>query len=151
MQNRNIHRLIYHIRHRYFTMNNAVIVVAAVIAISWTWASVGVVQRNYSLQREIDEKLRQKQLVELETQNLEYEQKYYQSSEYLTLEVKRRLGLGEPGEKVLVLPPNTAAASKEDAAESKSDGQDKPSSEPTNIQQWGNFLFGGASKASGSE
>lgn len=143
MQNRNIKRFIYHAKHHYFTMNNAVIAIAAIIAISWAWASVGVVQRNYTLQREIDDKLRQKQLLELETQNLEYEQKYYGSSEYLTLEIKRRLGLAEPGEKVLVLPPNTAAASKDGAAESRTASQGRSGSEPTNLQQWVNFLFGG--------
>ncbi len=143
MQHRQFQRFIYHAKHRYLTMNNAVIVAAAVIAVSWAWASVGVVQRNYALQREVDDKLRQKQLIELETQNLEYEQRYYKSSEYLSLEIKRRLGLAEPGEKVLVLPANTAAASKDAAAQSRSAGQEKLGTEPTNLQQWVNFLFGG--------
>jgi predicted metal-dependent hydrolase len=142
MQNRNIRRFIYMARHKYLTMNNAVIAIAAVIAISWAWASVGVVQKNYALQREVDDKLRQKQRIELETLSLEYEQKYYRSSEYLTLEVKKRLGLAEPGEKVLVLPANTAAASREDEATTAVVGQ-TATVEPTNIQQWVNFLFGG--------
>lgn len=125
------------------TMNNAVVVVAAVIAVSWAWASVGVVQRNYALQRELDDKLRQRQVIELETQSLEYEQKYYQSNEYLTLEVKKRLGLAEPGEKVLVLPPNSAAASDEDKAVTPTVAQSSNESEPSNAQQWINFLLGG--------
>ncbi|MFZ1360682.1 MAG: hypothetical protein WAS27_01455 [Candidatus Saccharimonadales bacterium] len=145
MQSRNIHRFIYRVRHQYVTMNNVVVAVAALIAISWAWASVGVVQRNYTLQREIDSKLRQKQLIELQTQNLEYEQKYFQSSEYLTLEVKRRLGLVEPGEKVLVLPPNTTAASREDKAVVRTATQGEID-EPSNLQQWANFLFGGNSQ-----
>lgn len=124
-------------------MNNAVIAIAAVIAISWAWASVGVVQRNYALQREIDDKLRQKQLIELETQSLEYEQKYYRSSEYLTLEVKKRLGLAEPGEKVVVLPPNSPEASKSDGALAQTGTQAIKDTEPTDLQQWMNFLFGG--------
>lgn len=124
-------------------MNNAVVAIAAIIAISWAWASVEVVQKNYALQREVDDKLRQKQLIELETQSLEYEQKYYRSSEYLTLEVKKRLGLTEPGEKVLVLPANTASASSEDEATTNVVVQTSQESEPTNLQQWLNFLFGG--------
>ena len=149
MQNRNIQRTIYHIRHHYLTMNNAVIAVAAVIAISWAWASVGVVQRNYALQREIDDKLRQKQLVELETQNLAYEQRYYKSSEYLTLEVKKRLGLAEPGEKVLVLPPNSAAAANDEADPAQAAVQQaNVDTEPTPLQQWANFLFGGNNRPS---
>ena len=144
MQNRNIRRFIYTVRHNYLTMNNAVVAIAAVIAVSWAWASVGVVQKNYALQREVDDKLRQKQVIELETQSLEYEQKYYRSSEYLTLEVKKRLGLAEPGEKVLVLPTNTPSASSEDEATTNVAVQTKAEVEPTNLQQWVNFLFGGS-------
>ncbi len=124
-------------------MNNAVVVIAAIIAISWAWASVGVVQKNYALQREVDDKLRQRQVIELETQSLEYEQKYYRSGEYLTLEVKKRLGLSEPGEKVLVLPANTPSASSEDEAKTVASTQTTTDIEPTNFQQWINFLFGG--------
>ncbi len=147
MQNIKINRLVYVIRHRYLTMNNAVVLIAAAIAISWAWASVGVVQKNYALQSDIDDKLRQKQLLELETQSLEYEQRYYKSSEYLSLEIKKRLGLAEPGEKVLVLPPNSPAASADDAGPAKNPTRTAGAdSEPTPFQQWANFLFGGNSR-----
>jgi hypothetical protein len=144
MQNRKIKRFIYQVRHEYVTMNNIVLAVAAVIAISWTWASVQAVQRNYALQREVDDKYRQQQLIQLQTDSLTYEQHYYGSREYQTLEVKRRLGLAEPGEKVLVLPPNSAAAKASDTADQASStvipAEAPP---PPPLQQWLNFLFGG--------
>jgi len=142
MQNRQIKRLIYTVRHRYMTMNNVVLAVAAVIAISWAWSSVQAVQRNYQLQRTVDDKQRQAQLVQLETDNLQFEQHYYKSSEYLSLEAKRRLGLADPGEKVLVLPPNSPAVIAADNADQAvvapvSDAQPLPP-----LQQWMDFLFG---------
>jgi hypothetical protein len=142
-------RLIYHVRHRYVTMNNAVFAIAAAIAISWAWASVGVVQKNYALQREVDDKHRQLQLIQLQTDNLAFEQQYYKSSEYLSLEVHRRLGKVDPGERVLLLPPNTAAA-KADRSDAKSTtvGASQSAIEPSDFQQWANFLFGGNSSAS---
>ena len=143
MQTRNLHRFLYQLRHRYATMNNAVIAIAVFIAISWAWASVGVVQKNYTLQREVDAKLRQKQLIELETQSLAYEQRYYKSSEYLTLEIKRRLNLAEPGEKVVVLPPNTEAAKQADKDPAQTITRVASDSEPIPFQQWMNFLLGG--------
>ena len=100
MQNRNIRRFIYLARHEYLTMNNVVLAIAAVIAVSWAWASVQAVQRNYALQREVDDKRREQKVMQLETENLQFEQRYYKSREYLTLEAKRRLGLAEAGEKV---------------------------------------------------
>ena len=141
MKNIQIRRFWYRVKHRYVTMNNVVVLIAGFIAISWAWASVGVVQRNYALQREVDDKRRQQQLIELETENLAYEQRYYKSSEYLSLEVRRSLGLAEPGEKVLILPPNSAAA-KADASAPKTPTP-TVTAEPGNAQQWMNFLFGG--------
>lgn len=143
MQNkqRQLKRLLYHVRHEYVTMNNMVLVIAGVIAISWAWASVQAVQRNYQLQGEIDAKQRQEQLVELQTANLKFEQHYYQSTEYLTLEAKRRLGLAEPGEKLLILPANSAAVKAESAREDTSSVVAAALPSPPPLQQWLSFLF----------
>lgn len=125
-------------------MNNVVLIVAALIAISWAWASVQAVQRNYQLQREVDDKRRQLALAELQTATLEFEQRYYKSREFQSLEAKRRLGLAEPGEKVVVLPPNTDAAKALDKNQQPTTftlTNDGPTPPP--FQQWMNFLLGG--------
>ena len=141
MKNINIRRLYYQVRHRYFTMNNIVIAVALLIGASWAWSSIGAMQRNYDLQKSIDSKQRQLKLAELETQNLQYEQRYYKSAEYQELEVRKRLGLANPGEHVLLLPPNSEQAKNADAVLTK---KVQTSLEPvSNFQQWVNFLFGG--------
>jgi hypothetical protein len=143
MQNRNILRLIYRLRHEYMTWNNGVLVLAAIIAVSWSWASVQAVQRNYALQREVDGKQRQQRLFELQTENLQFEQRYYKSNEYLTLEAKRRLGLAEAGERVLILPPNSAAAKAADLADqSAGDNAVSELPPPPPLTQWMDFLFG---------
>ena len=141
MQNRQIKRFIYHVRHHYLTMNNVVLLIAAVIAVSWVWASVQAVQRNYVLQRQVDDKRRQQQLIQLQTENLVYEQRYFQSREYQTLEAKRRLGLAEAGEKVLILPANTAAAKAPDTANQPTDILPSSTPPPPPLQQWISFLF----------
>lgn len=144
MQNRKIQRLIYTIRHRYITMNNVVLAAAAVVAIGWAWASVQAVQRNYALQQEVDDKHRQERLIRLQTENLQYEQRYYQSREYQTLEVKRRLGLAEPGEKVLILPPNSEAVKALDNTDQSTVVAVRTNTTPpAPFQQWMDFLFGG--------
>lgn len=141
----NIRRTIYHIRHNYLTMNNLVVVVALLIAASWAWGSIGVLQKNYALQRVVDDKRRQAKLVELQTENLAYEQRYYRSAEYQELAMRERTGVALPGERVLILPPNTQAAKTADQPQ-QSTAPNK-ASEPSNMEQWVNFLFGGSHRS----
>ncbi len=145
MKKINIRRNWYHIRHDYMTLNNAVIIVALFIAASWAWGSIGVMQRNYDLQKQVDSKKREEKLLELEAQNLTYEQRYYKSAEYQELAVRDRLGLASPGEKVLILPPNSKVAT---VSDQKADAaQPVRSIKPSNFEQWTNFIFGGNSRS----
>lgn len=148
--NTNIRRIVYHVRNHYLTMNNLVVLVAFLIAASWAWGSIGVVQKNYTLQKVVDDKHREAKLVELQTDNLAFEQKYYKSAEYQELAARERMGLALPGEKVLVLPPNSATAKAADNKPSPDStvGTDAVS-KPSNFQQWVNFLFGGNHSANG--
>lgn len=141
MKNINIRKIYYHVRHRYITMNNVVMTIALIIGASWAWASVGVMQRNYALQKEVDAKVRQQKLMELEVQNLTFEQKYYKSAEYQEQAVRERMGLARAGERMLLLPPNTPAAKEADEKLTKRSIASVPLE--ANMQQWVNFLFGG--------
>ena len=139
---RSVHwrRLMYRIRHEYMTPNNTVLALAVVIAIAWAWGSINVMQRNYELQRKVDTKQRELTLAELEVQTLEFQQRYYQSSEFLELEARRSLGLANPGEKVLILPENSKAAKQVGAQEQNARTAQLP--EPSNMQQWLDFFSG---------
>jgi hypothetical protein len=144
MKKINIRRLYYHIRHKYFTLNNVVIVLAFSIAAGWVWGSLGVMQRNYDLQKEVDLKQQQLQLAQVETSSLELEQRYYRTREFQELAVRQDLGLGIPGEKVLILPPNTQAA--KDADNKLTQKKVAVIAQESNFQQWVNFLFGNNGK-----
>lgn len=145
MAHTNIQKIIYRIRHQLLTVNNVVIVVAFLIAASWIWGSLDMMQRNYSLQKELDLKTQQLQLTQLQKENLEFQKKYYQTVEYQELAVRESLGLVRTGEKALILPPNTVtdeAAARVAAV---------PRAESSNLEQWVNFLFGGYSKSISTE
>lgn len=141
MKNINIRKHYYHLRHRFFTMNNIVIAVALVIGASWAWGSIGMMQRNYGLQKEVDSKQRQQKLAELEVATLEYERNYYKSNEYKELAARTHLGVADPGEKMLILPPNSKSARNADKKLAKT--PTSTSLPPGNVEQWMNFLFGG--------
>lgn len=143
MQKINIRRIIYHIKTNYLTLNNAVILVAFAIAAGWIWGSLGVMQRNYTLQKEVDSKNRELQLAELETRSMELESRFLKTNEYKELAVRQRMGLGKEGERVMILPANSPQAVAVDAATGASVGA---RAQETNFEQWMNFLFGGNSK-----
>ena len=145
MKNIQIRKLYYHIRHRFFTLNNIVMVIALLIAASWVWGSVQAMERNYALQKDLNRKERQLKLIKLQTATLQYEQNYYKSDEFKELAVRERLGLVKPGEKVLILPPNSKTAQNIDKKLSKKTTTSQV--QPSNMQQWINFLFGGSSRS----
>jgi cell division protein FtsB len=147
MKKINIRRLYYHVRHNYFTLNNVVIVIAFAIAAGWVWGSLGVMQRNYDLQKGVDYKQRQLQLIQLQTASLQLESRYYKTQEYQELAARQDLGLALPGESVLILPANSQSAI---------DADKQTQTQVTTIQnignygQWMNFLFGADSKNASS-
>lgn len=149
MKKINIRRIYYQLRHKYFTLNNAVIAIAIAIAAGWAWGSLGVLQRNYNLQKELDDKNRQLIVAQLDTASAKLQQRYYQTDEYKELAVRERLGLVTPGESVLILPPNSQGAIDADKVTPLvAVTTPKPVS---NFQQWMNFLLGGSSKSLSQE
>ncbi len=140
MKNINTKKLMYHLRYRYLTFNNVTVTIALIMGVNWAWGSIEMMQRNYSLQKTLELKQRQKKLTELQVATLGYEKNYYQSTEFKELAAREYLGLAAPGEKVLILPPNSPAAT---TPEASSKTEATVIRQPSNLQQWMNFLFGG--------
>jgi len=133
----NIRGLVLTARRKYFNTSTATVVVALIIAASWAWGALSMMERNYALQKELDDKYRQLQLADLETSALEIEQKYFKTREYQELAARKNLGLVMPGESVLILPANTAKAT---SAQSSSESA---VAKPSNFSQWMKFFSGG--------
>ncbi|OYX36690.1 hypothetical protein B7Z00_04450 [Candidatus Saccharibacteria bacterium 32-50-10] len=138
MKQRSIHRAIYRIKHDLLTLNNVIIGLAAIVALGWVWGSLGVMQRNYTLQQTLNRKNQELQLAELETRSLELEQLYFKTEEFQELAVRARLGKGLPGEKVLILPKQVETDASGSPTTSRPSVRTAP---PSNFEQWLNFLF----------
>lgn len=151
MQKINIRKFIYHVRHKYLTFNNLVILTAFLIAAGWLWGSLQAMQQNFTLQKEVDYKKRQLQLAELQKDSLELQKRYYETNEYKELAARESLGLVMPGEKVLILPENSESAKEADSKKTGSVNDTVAVEKTSNLEQWLNFLFGGYSKSINSE
>jgi cell division protein FtsB len=136
-----------HYQRVYGTLNNGVILVALIVAASWVWGSISVMQTNFSAQKMVDEQKRQLELTQLQVDTLKYQQNYYNSDEYKDLAARQDLGLVSPGEKVLILPPNSATAQQQDKLDAKREVASAQTSEPTsNFEQWLEFFNGRAAR-----
>lgn len=131
------HKVIAKIREL-ATLNNCVLLVALLVASSWAWSTVEAIQRNFKLQQQVDSLAQQIAVQELENKSQQLQNKYYQSPEYLELSARERLNKAAPGEKVVILPPNTVAPAPANDAQVT----ETPITSRSNFAQWMYFLFG---------
>ena len=136
-----------HIWRVYGTLNNIVITVALIVAASFVWGAISTMETNFAAQKSVDDLKRQEQLTQLEVDTLKFQQNYYKSDEYKDLAARQTLGLASPGEKVLLLPPNSAAAKQADHATATEAATVAPTTSTSNLEQWMSFLGGGDAKA----
>lgn len=122
----------------YLNLNNGVLLIALLIAISWVWGTVEAIQRNFVLQQQVDTLTQELSFHELENETLEFQQKYYQTDEFLELSARERLNKATDGEKVLILPSNTVKPASDETAEPTV----TPIRDRSNFDQWSYFLFG---------
>lgn len=122
-----------------FTSQNAVLILFVVLAVSLIINTFGVIQKNYSLQQDVDELSDKVALVELQNQNLKYNIAYYETDAYLEIEAKRRFNLAAAGESVILLPKDG-----EPVVEADTDDLVVVAStdDKSNFEQWMAFLSG---------
>lgn len=142
-----LYKRLQHYKRVYATLNNGVILIALIVAVSWVWGSISVMQTNFSAQKMVDEQKRQLELTQLQVDTLKYEQNYYNSDEYKDLAARQDLGLVSAGEKVLILPANSAAVQQQDTLDAKREAATTQTSEPaSNFEQWLEFFNGRAAR-----
>lgn len=122
----------------HMTLNNGVLFVALLIAGVWVWSTVEAIQRNFKLQRQLDTMNQEIALHELQNKTLRLQKKYYESQEYIELSARERLNKVMPGEKLLILPPNTVQT----PPDKLQTNTETPITERSNFAQWMYFLFG---------
>lgn len=119
-------------------INNIVFIVAIGIALSLIWNTVTAIEKNFELQTRVDSLADEVALLELENENLDLNNDYFNSDAYLELAARETLGLVKPGEKVLVLPDYSEL---EVEAETEAQQEDVAQTKVSNVDQWLYFLF----------
>ncbi len=117
------------------TLDNVVLLVAMLLALSWAWSTVNVLTRNYDLERQVQQTDLDNQLIELQNENLKLEQAYFQTDEYLELQARKLLNKAQPGEHLVILP-------KTDETAVTTNSTKVSSVSKSNFELWVDFLFG---------
>jgi cell division protein FtsL len=117
-------------------------IVFVVIVLLITWSGVKAVQTNYGLQKQISALKQQNQLQELENNNLDLQNQYYSTNQYLELSARQNFGLGLPGENEVVVPPKVALAYTVDVpTQTDPTASIKQPAYQSNLQSWVNFFL----------
>lgn len=119
------------------------LLVFLVMALLISWSGVKVIETNYRLQKDASQFRQENAVQELENRNLELENQYYETEEYLELEARKNFGLAAPGETILVVPKEVALANTvPEPAEIKEPDVEpvKPKSQQ-NFDAWIDFFF----------
>lgn len=118
------------------------LIVFGLIVLMITWSGIGAIQTNYNLQKQISQLNQENANQSLENKNLELENEYYNTSQYLQLQARALLGKGEPGE-TLILVSKTAAYSQlapQPKTTTNTSNPQKPKYQQ-NFEAWMSFYF----------
>jgi len=110
-----------------------------VIALSVTWSSIKVIQKNYGLEKQITALQQEDKTLDQQNKNQNLENEYYQSNAYLDLAARKYFDKAAPGEK-LILVPSTVSQQYIHAENDNSVNQVASKPNPKIIQNWQNWI-----------
>jgi cell division protein FtsB len=79
-----------------------------IVALLVTWSGVKVAQTNYELAKKISVARQRNDIARLENDNLRLKNKYYETNQFLELAARRQFGRAQPGEKLYIVPEQSA-------------------------------------------
>lgn len=131
-------RLIYKLKHDYFSVENVVLMLAVFLCLMWTYQSITAMSRNWSLTERLTAEKKSLELLNVEVETAELENEYYKSDEYQELLARKVLDKQLPGEKMVVMPANSEEAKNKHKAVMVGEKEDKDYS---NLEKWMMYLF----------
>lgn len=112
-----------------------IIVGVAVFWLGFMTITIDVMNRNYRLQRQVDQGVLDNQVIEIQNENLRLEQAYYKTNEYLELSARALLGKALPGEHLVLL-------KRAEVADTNQGKTNQQFEQRSNLDQWFDFLSG---------
>ena len=86
------------------------LLVFLVIALLISWSGVKVINTNYGLQKQISQLSQENAVQQLANTNMQLQNQYYETPQYLDIAARQNFGLAAPGETLLLVPRSVALA-----------------------------------------
>jgi cell division protein FtsB len=113
--------------------------VLVIVALSVTWSTIKIIEKNYELEKQITVLQQQVDVLGQQTKNQELKNAYYKTDAYLDLAVRKYFGKAIPDEK-LILVPSEVAAKYIHPETSATNSQKSSKSKPKFIQNWQDWI-----------
>ncbi len=121
------------------------LVAFAIVVLLVSWSILNVLQLNYQLERQKADLVQKNRLAKLENQNLNLQNVYFQSDEYLELSARSQLNKAAPGEKLYQIPKSVAMDHTVDLAKTekqiKGEQEQDKSKLVRNLESWRDFFL----------
>lgn len=117
--------------------------VFGVIVLLISWSGVKAIQTNYDLQKQISQLTQENQVQQLKNNNLQLQNEYYNTNQYLELTARQNFGLGRLGETELLVPKSVALAHTVNlgSGQNQSQASSKQPFYQRNFEAWMNFFL----------
>jgi cell division protein FtsB len=114
----------------------------AIIALSVTWSSIKIIQKNYGLEKQIVRIQQEVDVLDQQTKNQKLKNEYYKTDAYLDIAVRKYFGKALPGEKLIVVPAEIGQKyiHQDTIAQNKQASQKPRPQFIQNLQKWINFF-----------
>ncbi len=127
-----------------FNSKNMSLVLFLIISLSVTWSTAKIIQKNYSLQQQINQLNQEVALLEQTNQNQKIKNKYFETDAYLEIAARKYFQKSLPGERLYIVPKEVALSKIKPipADQAKKASLSDKSFIIKNWQSWINFVLG---------
>ena len=122
-----------------FDTKNLGLYAVFIIALSVTWSSIKIIQKNYELEKQINQLQQEVTIQDQTNKNQELKNDYFKTDAYLDLAARKYFGKSIPGEKLILVPTDTTQKYVHQEAEAK-EAAVVVRTAPAFVQNWQDWI-----------
>lgn len=125
-----------------FDIGNVGLYAFLAVALAVSWSSIGIIQKNYDLQKDITVSEQKVAILQQEVENQKLDNEYYKTDAFLEIAARRLLTRAAPGEKLIIVPKSVAATYISPPEETPQSKETAKKDQTANWRAWFDFFLG---------